>query len=143
MRIKLRMSLAILIWIVSVALCIGMTVGWFMLIDLDSLTDMQKALYAHLPTSALTIAMMYTTTRIQIRLLSKPIYKKPHITNKRMSGDGADKNIIRILGLAKIKPKQIIPLFKEAATLENVLFPNKFWHKLKEYTTVDTNSDII
>lgn len=46
-------------------------------------------------------------------------------------------------GLAKIKPIQIAPLFKEAATLENVLFPNKFWDIIKEYEIVNKNSDII
>lgn len=33
-------------------------------------------------------------------------------------------------GLAKMKPKQIAPLFLEAVSLNNVHLPHKFWHKL-------------
>lgn len=35
-------------------------------------------------------------------------------------------------GLAKMKAKDIAPLFKECVGLENVHLPSKFWHKLKQ-----------
>lgn len=34
-------------------------------------------------------------------------------------------------GLAGLKPKDVAPLFKAAADLENIHLPAKFWHKLK------------
>jgi hypothetical protein len=38
-------------------------------------------------------------------------------------------------GLAKYKPKDIAPLFKEAIDLPNVYFSERFWHKLKPKKT--------
>lgn len=34
-------------------------------------------------------------------------------------------------GLAGLKPKDVAPLFKAAADIENIHLPAKFWHKLK------------
>lgn len=34
-------------------------------------------------------------------------------------------------GLAGYKPKEIAPLFKDAADIENIHLPARFWHKIK------------
>jgi len=33
-------------------------------------------------------------------------------------------------GLAGLKPKQIAPLFKKCANIQNVWLPSRFWHKI-------------
>jgi hypothetical protein len=43
-------------------------------------------------------------------------------------------------GLAKYKPKDIAPLFKDAIPLTNVHLPARFWHKLMSHVEEETKA---